>query len=134
MIRSALFLSGIVVLSACAPDPLGRETFVTRETQTVLYLGQADPFEVRFKAGNGPSDYWCAAGRYAAFASVSPTTRIYRLSPSPRPQGEGVTFSFTRPAGGGQATGLVTVGGSDSLSASAARQQCDVLRSQRFDF
>lgn len=134
MIRPALILSAAAALAACAPDPLGRDTFVTKETQTVLYAGPDEPFEVRFKAGNGPGDYWCAAGRYTSFVGRPPSTRIYRISPSPRPQGEGVTFSFVRPPGGGQPTGLVTVGSADSLSSSAARQQCDLLRLQRFDF
>lgn len=135
MIRTtALASAALLALAACAPDPLGRDRFVTSEVQTVLYGAPGEPFEVRFKAGNGAGDYWCAAGRFATFLGMSPSTRIYRVSPSPRPQGEGVSFSFTRPPGGAQPTGLATLGGSDSLSSSSARHQCDIIRLQRQRF
>jgi len=124
-----------VAVSACATDPQGRSTFVTRENAQVLHNGVAEPFEVRFRAGWGAPDYWCAAGRFADNQRLPLSTRIYRLTPTPRPQGTGMVFSFSPPPGGGQPTGLATISGDpNSLSASSARDQCRTvrLRSQQF--
>ena len=134
MTRLGLFLTGCLAVAACAPDPLGRERFVTREGQVVLHTGPAEPFEVAFKAGNGTPDYWCAAGRFAQQSRLSPGAPIYRVSPPPRRQGEGIRFSFTRPPGGGQPSGLVRIGPSEALSSSAARHQCEIIELQRMDF
>lgn len=129
--------SALVVLSGCVTaDPSGRQTFVTRESAVVLYTSVNDPFEVRFKAGLGAPDYWCAAGRFANRENLSGSTRIYRLTPNPRPQGSGIVFTFVPPAPGmAQPTGLMRISSNpDSLSAFEARDQCNVvrLRTERF--
>ena len=135
--RYALLLSGAVLLAACAADPRTRETFLTPEGQTVLHNGAGQPFEVRFRAGNGAGDYWCAAGRFAFSEGLSPATRIFRLTPVPRPQGAGIAFAFAfafaPPPGGAQPTGLLVLGREDGLSASFARQQCGVLDAPPID-
>jgi hypothetical protein len=127
----AAVASALVLLSGCvASDPSGRQTFVTRESAVVLYTSVNDPFEVRFKAGLGAPDYWCAAGRFADQQRLSGSTRIYRLTPNPRPQGSGMIFTFVPPAPGeAQPTGLMRISSNnDSLSAFQARDQCNVVR------
>lgn len=137
MFRPAALVASLLALSACVTsDPDGRQTFITRESAVVLYTNVNEPFEVRFKAGYGAPDFWCAAGRFADQQRLPLSTRIYRLTPTPRPQGSGMVFTFVPPPGGGQPTGLATIGSvSDSLSASSARDQCRTvrLRLQNFD-
>jgi len=131
MHRIALALTALAVVGACAPDPQGRSTYVTREGAQVLHKGVGEPFEVRFKAGYSAADYWCAAGRFADYERLSTSTRIYRLTPTPRPQGSSVTFTFSPPSGGAQPTGVASLGGaSDSLSALGARDQCTIVRNK----
>ncbi len=135
MKRALLSITALIVLAGCVTDPQGRQTFVTRERATVLYTTVNEPFEVRFQAGWAAPDFWCAAGRYADFQRMPTATRIYRLTPTPRPQGSGMTFSFAPPPGGGQPTGLATIGGSsDSLSAVGARDQCRTVRLRNDSF
>jgi hypothetical protein len=137
MIRPSAIVATFLVLSACATtDSSGRETFITRESAVVLHNGVNAPFEVKFKAGYGAPDFWCAAGRFADNQSLPVGARIYRITPSPRPQGSGMVFSFAQPAGGGQPTGLNRISSDpDSLSASGARDQCRVveLRTRGFN-
>lgn len=136
MFRPAALVASLLALSACVTsDPSGRQTFITRESAVVLYTNVNEPFEVRFKAGYGAPDFWCAAGRFADQQRLPLTTRIYRLTPTPRPQGAGMVFTFVPPAGGGQPTGLATIGSaSDSLSAASARDQCRTVRLRTENF
>lgn len=137
MVRIALSAIALVVLSACdTTDASGRQTFVTRESAVVLHNGVGEPFEVRFKAGFGAPDFWCAAGRFADNQRLPGATRIYRLTPTPRPQGSGILFTFSPPPGGAQPTGLNRISANpDSLSAFEARDQCRIvqLRTRRLD-
>jgi hypothetical protein len=130
MFRPAAFLASLLALSACVTsDSSGRQTFVTRESAVVLYTNVNEPFEVKFKAGYGAPDFWCAAGRFADQQRLPVSQRIYRLTPSPRPQGAGMTFSFSAPPGGGQPTGLNRISSDpNSLSASDARDQCRIVQ------
>jgi hypothetical protein len=135
MIRSLIAASAVVFLASCATDPLGRQTFVTTESATVLHNGATEPFEVQLRAGYGAPEFWCAAGRFASSQNMSLGSRIYRLTPTPRPQGSGMVFTFIPPAGGGQPTGLATIGGAgDSLSGSTARDQCRIVRLRKQNF
>lgn len=133
----ALSLAALLTLSACdTADPSGRQTLVTRESAVVLHNGVNEPFEVRFKAGYGAPDFWCAAGRFAENQRLPNGTRIYRLTPTPRPQGSGIVFTFSPPPDGAQPTGLNRISSNpDSLSAFEARDQCRIvqLRTRRFD-
>jgi hypothetical protein len=130
MIRHSALVATLLVLSACATtDSSGRETLITRESAVVLHNGVNDPFEVKFKAGYGAPDFWCAAGRFAENQNLPVGARIYRLTPSPRPQGSGMAFSFAQPPGGGQPTGLNRISSDpDSLSVSNARDQCRIVQ------
>ena len=132
-----LTFSALLALSACdTADPSGRQTFVTRESAVVLHNGVGEPFEVKFKAGFGAPEFWCAAGRFADNQRLSGGTRIYRLTPTPRPQGSGMVFTFSPPPGGAQPTGLSRISSNpDSLSAFEARDQCRTvqLRTRRID-
>ena len=129
MIRSLIAVSALALTASCVADPQGRQTFVTSESATVLHKGISEPFEVMLKAGYGAPDFWCAAGRFGVFQGLPIGSRIYRLTPTPRPQGSGMVFTFTPPPGGGQPTGLARIGGSsDSLSVTAAREQCRLVR------
>jgi hypothetical protein len=132
----ALASAALLTLAACVTsDPSGRQTFITRESAVVLYTNVNEPFEVKFKAGYGAPDFWCAAGRFADQQRLPLSTRIYRLTPTPRPQGSGMVFTFVPPPGGAQPTGLATIGGpGDSVSAVGARDQCRIvqLRVQNF--
>ena len=137
MRRLFLSFSALLALAACdATDASGRQTFVTRESAVVLHNGVSEPFEVRFKAGFGAPDFWCAAGRFAENQRLQGGTRIYRLTPTPRPQGSGMVFTFSPPPGGAQPTGLNRISSNpDSLSTFEARDQCRIvqLRTRRFD-
>jgi hypothetical protein len=137
MVRIAVSLVALAALSACdVTDASGRQTFVTRESAVVLHNGVNEPFEVRFKAGYGAPDFWCAAGRFAENQRLPSGTRIYRLTPTPRPQASPVVFTFTPPAGGAQPTGLNRISSNpDSLSSFEARDQCRIvqLRTRRFN-
>jgi hypothetical protein len=130
MFRQTSLLLALIAVSACVTStPTGAKTFVTRESATVIYTSANDPFTVKFKAGYGAPDFWCAAGRFADKQRLSISQPIYRLTPSPRPQGSGMQFTFVRPAGGGQPTGLNRISSTpDSLTASAARDQCRIVQ------
>lgn len=54
-------------------------------------------FEVLQRAGRGPSEYWCAAGRYAIERlRVAPASRIYLENPmGPGKLGRGNSVGFT---------------------------------------
>jgi len=138
MFRPSAFVATLLVLSACAtPDPSGRQTLVTRESAVVLHNGVNEPFEVKFKAGYGAPDFWCAAGRFAENQRLSTGSRIYRLTPSPRPQGSGIVFTFSPPPPGvAQPTGLNRITSTpDSLAVFDARDQCRIVnnRVRRFN-
>lgn len=137
MFRTAFSAIALIALSACVTaDASGRDTFITRESAVVLHNGPSEPFEVKFKAGYGAPDFWCAAGRFADNQRLPGSTRIYRLTPTPRPQASGMVFTFSPPPGGAQPTGLNRISSSpDSLSAFEARDQCRIvqLRTRRFD-
>jgi hypothetical protein len=132
MFRPTSLALAFLALSACVTStPTGAKTYVTRESATVIYTSANEPFTVKFKAGYGAPDFWCAAGRFANQQRLPISQPIYRLSPSPRPQGAPVQFSFVRPPGGGQPTGLNRISSTpDSLSASAARDQCRIVQAR----
>ncbi len=127
ILSAVLVLVGAAACSSTSPD--GRQVFLTQEQSTVWHQGPNQPFEVRLKAGYGAPDFWCAAGRFATSQGKSLGSRIYRLTPSPRPSGSGMVFTFTKPPGGGQPTGLGTIiGDRYSLSVSGAREQCRAIQ------
>ena len=53
-----------------------------------------DEVTVAFRSGRPATAYWCAAGDYFDRAeNLARSTRLYRVSPPPRKQGQGITFS-----------------------------------------
>ena len=114
-----------MVLVGCETLPDGVNTFVTRERASVLWTSIDQPFTVRLRAGFGAPDFWCAAGRFAERQGPG-TTRIFRLTPTPRPQGEGMTFTLIQPPPGvAQPSGLARIGGDPtSLSVFEATRLC----------
>jgi len=54
---------------------------------------------VPWRGSSAATDFWCAAADYAKRRlGAKVTDRLYRVSPPPRPQGEGISFSLTPPA------------------------------------
>lgn len=125
MFRNGIVLGAMIALAACG-SPGGGNSFVTREGASVSFSPDGNSFTVAFRAGARVSDYWCAAGR-AAQGRVPPSTRIYLTSQAGFPAGQSPSFSFVEPPGGGQPTGIATIGNSTSLSASQAQSQCGLL-------
>ena len=86
-------------------------------------------FEVPYRGLSGPSDFWCAAGDYVIRElNLPPDTRIYRTSSPPRRSGQGMTFSLS--SEGAKATGLAFFSRGRGVTASHARQLCEVPRFQ----
>lgn len=113
--------------AALALSVPGAEAAVTRSGFRVNPI-DANRFEVEFRAGFGESDYWCAAGEYASRMRLPPAGRIWRISPPPRRQGQGVVFSFS-PEGSAGRTGVMTLGGArdGSFNRTVAEQFCDSI-------
>lgn len=86
-----------------------------------------DSFEVPYRGLNGPGDFWCAAGDYVIRELELPAdTRIYRTSSPPRRAGQGMTFSLN--AQGAKKTGLVRLNRGRGVTASHARNLCEIPR------
>lgn len=124
--------AGLMALAAC-DSPTGMNTFITREGTTVNYTTLEAPFVVRLKAGFGAPEFWCAAGRFGEQFVPGPT-RIFRLTPTPRPRGANMEFTFVAPPPGvAQPTGIAQLGGDPfSLSVFEARRLCSTI-GLRFD-
>ena len=119
----ALALSALALLVGCEDDS-GVNTFITREDATVVFTTLDQPFAVKFRAGFGAPEYWCSAGRFAERFVPGPT-RIFRLTPAPRPRGQDMVFTLVQPPpGAAQPTGLARFGDSSSLSVFAATDLC----------
>lgn len=75
------------------------------------------------RGSSGDPGYWCAAGDFAVRAlNLSPSTRIYRLTPPPV-KNAGMRFSLD--AKGAVKSGITVFGGKDAgLSAALAQVQC----------
>ncbi len=55
----------------------------------------ASEIEVPFRNVGTETAYWCAAGDYAVrVLNLPAATRIYRASPPPRKQGQGIIFTL----------------------------------------
>lgn len=86
-------------------------------------------FEVPFTGRSRVTDFWCAAGDYAARALGLPATaRIWRQSEPPRRSGEGIRFSI-HPEGAASASGLLRLSGkAPDLRVVDARALCELTR------
>lgn len=92
--------------------------------------GPGNDFTVQYKSQAELTDYWCAAGLFVTQTLNLPDrTRVYRLSPPPRKQGQGIAFTLDAARSAGE-TGISTFGGPQdgSMSAGGAVSQfCYVL-------
>lgn len=86
-----------------------------------------DSFTVAWRSQPGPAAFWCAAGEFAVTSLGLPSnTRIYRTSPAPRGQGEGIAFSFDPSLA--VDSGVTRFGAQDAgFSAAAARGLCEPM-------
>ncbi len=113
----------VPVLAALALTSCGEsEVFIASNSLIVRDVGGGN-FEVPFRGESGDFEFWCAAGEYVIRKlSLSPTTRVYRLSPPPRRSGQGITFSLSPE--GAQNPGVFTSSSDGGLTASFARSLC----------
>ncbi len=84
----------------------------------------AQAFVVEFPSPEGEKQYLCAAGDYVMRAlGMSARTRIFRASPPPRKQGQGITFTLdeTKKVGLGMLSSFSKNKGDGGISAGVAR-------------
>ncbi len=113
-------VAAVSVLMACA---LPAAAFTASNGFRVVSDGSRG-FVVPYSRGtSGDPAYWCAAGDYAVRAlGLSPSTRIYRMTPPPV-KNAGVRFSLD--AKGAVKPGITVFGSKDAgLSAALAQVQC----------
>ena len=80
---------------------------------------------VEWRGKSGAPYFWCAVGDYVIRGlDMAPNTRIWRVSPPPRPAGAGVVFSLS-PEGSAGKTGMLTIPDDGSLTAASAQDLCD---------
>lgn len=117
---------GIAVLTAVTALPaVPARAMLASNGMRVEPVGGVD-FEVRFRAGESVQDYWCAAGDFAQRRlGARAVDRIFRVSPPPRRQGQGIVFSLSPDRSAGR-TGMASFGGRDdgSLSVASAQGHC----------
>lgn len=115
-------LAAVAFLSATLPA----SAFLSSRNYVVQPVG-GPRFEVRPRGRLSDQEAWCAAGEFVSRGLGQMTARIWRISPPPRPSGQGIVFS-TSPEGAARSTGLATIGGGNSMSASAAMAICNGLK------
>lgn len=104
--------------------PGASDAFVA-ENGLVVEPGPARGFEVTYRGRSGAPAFWCAAGDYVTrHLGLRPTTRIYRVSTGPRRGGAAMRFSLD--AEGAKRPGLFIWSDDKGLTASFARQFCDL--------
>ena len=104
------------ILAAALALPAG--AFIT-DVRLDISPGPGSDFTVEFDVRAKLTDYWCAAGNYVTNTMGLPDkTRVYRLSPPPRKQGQGIVFTLD-PARSSGETGITTFGGPQDGSMSA---------------
>jgi len=109
-----LFLPLVAALGLAAPVQAGFTLNPLRITQD-----SNTEFTVGYNSDARLTDYWCAAGRFVTLQlGLSDRTRVYRLSPPPRKQGQGISFTLDASRSAGT-TGLSTLGGPQDGSMSA---------------
>ncbi|WP_099827615.1 hypothetical protein [Oceaniglobus indicus] len=110
-----------------APAILPAQTFRSANRLTVQATGGPD-FRVLFRGGALERDYWCAAANYVISGLGLPSrTRLFRATPTPRKQGQGVGFTLD-PARATAKNGLSVFGSADgTISAGHARSTFCVI-------
>ena len=101
--------------------------FIADNDHRVLPQGDGTVL-VPWQGSSAATDFWCAAADYARRElGAQGGDTIWRLTPVPRPQGEGIAFSFTAPATPMERSFLA--GETGQMSVSLAHSFCD-----RWDF
>lgn len=120
-------LSAVLVLGFAMPA----SAFIAKNGMRVHPV-DAQSFVVEFPSPGAETQYLCAAGDYVIRAlGLSARTRIYRASPPPRKQGQGITFTLdaTRKTTMGLFTEFGNNKGDGSISAGEARgTYCTIVR------
>lgn len=136
MQRTAINRKAVAFAAALALAPLSAQAFTA---QNSLWVQQSGPSEiaVSFQSWADDTDYWCAAGDFAArVLRVSNATRLFRASPKPRGQGQGITFTLdpARAAPGAGISSFGTGGRDGSISVGqAVGSYCEIFsRFRRF--
>lgn len=120
MMRKPL-LAALAVVAALTVSPA--QAFMASNGLWVQRVNETD-FFVRFQGRPGATSFWCAAGDFVVRGlDLRPGTRVFRLSPPPRPAGEGILFSLSPE--GAQDRGVQVWGSKDAgMSASLAQTYC----------
>ena len=116
-LRAVMVSAGLAVLAA----PV--QAFYARNGMYVTPL-DAETFAVEFPSYDNETQYLCAAGDYVLRAlGMSALTRIYRASPPPRKQGQGIIFTLdeTKKVKLGLVTNFSANKGDGGISAGTAR-------------
>lgn len=124
MIRPILGLALVASLAAPA------QAFTARNGMRVTPV-DAQSFVVHFPSPDAETQYLCAAGDFVIRGLGLPErTRIYRESPAPRKQGQGITFTLDAAQKTRMAL-FTSFGGNDDggISAGVARDTyCTIVR------
>jgi hypothetical protein len=81
---------------------------------------------VPWRGSSAATDFWCAAGDYAArVLGKSPGEDIWRLSAPPRRQGEGIAFAMSAPESPLAQSYFASETG--RMSVSLARDYCEAI-------
>ncbi len=99
----------LALASALVLIPLSAHAFTAQNGMQVQQTGPSE-IAVGYRSEAHETDYWCAAGDYAArVLRVANATRLYRASPKPRGQGQGIVFTLD-PARKAEGAGLSSFG------------------------
>ncbi len=110
---------------------LPAHAFQARNGMTVAPSGGQD-FTVKFDSQAADADYWCAAGDFAQRSlGLASKTRVYRMSPTPRKAGQGISFTLDAAKASGQ-TGITTFGGLNDGAFSAGGAAASFCENFRF--
>lgn len=89
--------------------PLSAQGMTTQNGMQVQQTASSG-IAVGYRSDARETDYWCAAGDYAARVLRLPnTTRLYLASPKPRGQGQGILFTLD-PARRAEGAGISSFG------------------------
>jgi hypothetical protein len=136
--------SKIPLLTAMAISIVGSGTAIAKDdkyttSNSMRIVGDAsDPgrFDILQRAGNGASDYWCAAGEYIVLGrGLSPQTRIFLVQPLSKGRlgrnsiGYSINPDISVPNRTSASMSMKKVG--ENWTASHGRAQCETGRNRR---
>ncbi len=105
----AVFPKTLALAAALASLPISAVAFTAQNGMHVQQTGPGD-MAVGYWSLASETDYWCAAGDYAArVLGVPSATRLYRATPKPRGRAQGIVFTL-EPARRAEGAGLSSFG------------------------